>query len=195
MAPAGLIPPTLRRCVSAMLPPLILLLAAGCSTGAGGAGPSPSPFSSILAFYEGPLDHLSAVRRGVCPKHPSCSAYARQAVARHGEGLGWIMACDRLMRCGRDEARLAPKIRVNGQWRYHDPVERNDFWWQEEPAGTLGGAAGPGEGRGAAMPGDINAPLPGGHPPAADSVDRQASSDDAWRATVRPESTGRTPHR
>jgi len=70
---------------------------------------------------------------------PSCSEYAREAVARHGEIVGWIMASDRLMRCGRDEVRLAPRVRINGVWRYHDPVDRNDFWWtyQASKAGTI----------------------------------------------------------
>ena len=37
------------------------------------------------------------------------------------------MSMDRLMRCGRDEVRLAPKIWVNGEWKIFDPVETNDF--------------------------------------------------------------------
>ena len=61
--------------------------------------------------------------------HPSCSEYARQAMAKHGRVKGWLMATDRLMRCGRDETRLAPKVWVNGQIKYYDPVDNNDFWW------------------------------------------------------------------
>ncbi|AOY58881.1 conserved uncharacterized protein, DUF37 [Desulfococcus multivorans] len=109
---------------------LFAVLATGCGatgTGSAGGGYSASPFSGMLAFYRGPLDHLSAVRRGTCPMTPSCSEYAREAVARHGELRGWIMACDRLMRCGRDEIHRAPKVKVNGEWRYYDPVDRNDF--------------------------------------------------------------------
>ena len=83
----------------------------------------------LVDWYHGPLNHLSAVRRGPCPMHPSCSEYARQATAKHGPIIGWLMATDRLMRCGRDETRLAPKIRVNGRVKYHDPVDNNDFWW------------------------------------------------------------------
>ena len=85
--------------------------------------------SMLLDVYRGPLNHLSAVRRGPCPMHPSCSEYARQAMAKHGRIKGWLMATDRLMRCGRDETRLVPKVRVNGRIKYYDPVDNNDFWW------------------------------------------------------------------
>ncbi len=90
-----------------------------------------SPFSALLWFYRGPLNHLEAVRHGQCPMYPSCSEYAKKAVSKHGEITGWIMACDRLMRCGRDETGFAPEIYVNSTWKYYDPVERNDFWWYE----------------------------------------------------------------
>jgi len=82
-----------------------------------------------LRWYQGPLHHLAAVRRGECPMYPSCSEYCSQAIARHGWVLGWIMAADRLMRCGRDEMKLARRIRVEGNWKFYDPVESNDFWW------------------------------------------------------------------
>lgn len=85
--------------------------------------------TGLIGFYQGPLNHLSSVRRGPCPMHPSCSEYARQAMAKHGPLIGWTMATDRLLRCGRDETRLAPKVWVDGQLKYYDPVEQNDFWW------------------------------------------------------------------
>ncbi len=87
-----------------------------------------SLFEGVIDFYTGPLNHLKAVRRGVCSMYPSCSEYSRQAIARHGFARGWVMTMDRLMRCGRDETRLAPKILINGNWNYYDPVESNDIW-------------------------------------------------------------------
>ena len=87
----------------------------------------PGPFSVLVGFYRGPLNHLSAVRHGSCPMHPSCSEYARQAIEKHGEILGWIMTCDRLMRCGRDETHISPKIRINGQLKYADSLEQNEL--------------------------------------------------------------------
>jgi len=87
------------------------------------------PFSSMVKFYQGPLNHLSAVRRGTCPMYPSCSEYSKESIKKHGIIIGWMMTCDRLMRCGRDETKLASKIFVNGKWKYYDPVGQNDFWW------------------------------------------------------------------
>ncbi len=89
-----------------------------------------SLFADTLQIYRGPLNHLDAVRRGVCPMHPSCSEYGRQAVRNHGFVIGWAMAMDRLLRCGRDELKLAQKIWVAGQWKFYDPVSFNDSWWR-----------------------------------------------------------------
>ena len=91
--------------------------------------PSPSPYEDFLGIYRGPLNHLAGVRRGVCPMHPSCSEYSRQAVEKHGFVVGWAMAMDRLLRCGRDELRRAPTILVHGEWKFYDPLSANDNWW------------------------------------------------------------------
>jgi len=64
--------------------------------------------------------------------YPSCSEYSRSALRKHGPVLGWFMACDRLIRCGRNELDYAPKIPVNGKWRYFDPLSANDFWLKAE---------------------------------------------------------------
>ena len=80
----------------------------------------------VIRFYQ---EHLSGIDGNRCPMTPSCSEYAAQAIQKHGPVLGWIMACDRLLRCGRDEVALSPKVNVNGQVRVADPVEANDFWW------------------------------------------------------------------
>lgn len=108
-----------------------VLAAAWCLTGCAGMGmtEATSPFSALVAFYRGPLNHLAAVRAGVCPMTPSCSEYAMEAVAKHGEVVGWIMACDRLMRCGRDECRLVAPIQTPEGHRTPDPVSANDFGW------------------------------------------------------------------
>ena len=88
----------------------------------------------FVRFYQ---DHISPVDGDRCPMHPSCSEYARQAIQKHGPVLGWIMACDRLIRCGRDEVRLAPIRMVNTQPHTLDPVAANDFWWFTPPAKPL----------------------------------------------------------
>jgi len=82
--------------------------------------------SRIIRFYQ---KYISGADGSRCPMVPSCSEYAAQAVRKHGPAMGWIMAFDRLMRCGRSETRLAPEIRVHGKTRTYDPVSANDFWW------------------------------------------------------------------
>jgi hypothetical protein len=92
---------------------------------------------------------------------PSCSEYSRQAVARHGFAVGWVMSMDRLMRCGRDGLRWAPRTIVNGRVKYLDPLAVNDFWWA--PVGVA--AARPGdrivEGSPAAAPNPSQPPSSG----------------------------------
>jgi putative component of membrane protein insertase Oxa1/YidC/SpoIIIJ protein YidD len=99
--------------------PVILLC--GCSTA--------SPLSSAVRFYQGPLNHLSAVKSSECPMYPSCSEYSRECIQKHGSAIGWMMTVDRLMRCGRDDMRLLPRVVVDGKVKYFDPVSENDFWW------------------------------------------------------------------
>jgi len=91
-----------------------------------------NPLGSVIDIYRDDLDHLSAVRGSECPMYPSCSEYSKECIQKHGLLIGWIMTCDRLMRCGRDEMRLSPRILVNGKWKYYDPVEKNDFWWHKK---------------------------------------------------------------
>ncbi len=122
-----------------MLPKLIsymgLMLLLFACTHSGNNASSPATESSsthpIIAFYRGPLNHLEGVRRGECPMYPSCSEYSRQAIAKHGFTTGWVMTMDRLMRCSRDETKLAPKVYVKGKWKSYDPLENNDFWWAD----------------------------------------------------------------
>jgi len=85
--------------------------------------------NAFIKFYQ---EHISVVDGNRCPMHPSCSAYASQAIEKHGLIQGWVMACDRLVRCGRDEAKLSMKIIANNQEYIHDSVEANDFWWFEK---------------------------------------------------------------
>jgi uncharacterized protein len=78
-----------------------------------------------VRLYQG---YLSPVLGGRCPMYPSCSHYAVDAIEKHGAVTGWFMACDRLMRCGRDEVRLAPVVHINHSPHTFDTVAENDFW-------------------------------------------------------------------
>jgi hypothetical protein len=64
---------------------------------------------------------------------PSCSAYAGEAFRRHGWFWGWIMTCERLIRCGRDEIHLSPGVIHNGRIQTWDPVEANERIGKELP--------------------------------------------------------------
>lgn len=80
----------------------------------------------IIKFYQ---DHISAVDGDRCQMHPSCSVYANNAINKHGFFIGWMMACDRLVRCGRDEKKISATIVRDSQHYIFDTVESNDFWW------------------------------------------------------------------
>ena len=118
---------------------IFLFMLFGCATHPGvprSEPDSPSPAAQMIRFYQGPLNHLTAVRYGGCPMHPGCSAYSMAAIRAHGLLMGWIMACDRLIRCGGDETRLSPEVLAEGQWKCQDSLDRNDFWWHPQPADT-----------------------------------------------------------
>lgn len=112
---------------------LIPMLGTGCA-GTGNAPIRDDPGSlgeTLIHIYQGPLNHLSAVKDDGCPMHPNCSSYGLEAFAKHGPLMGWIMTCDRLMRCGRDECGLSTELIVDGRWKTLDTLDHNDDWWYE----------------------------------------------------------------
>lgn len=106
----------------------ILVLAAVFTTAPAIAGDPeiPDQKNMFIRFYQ---DHISAADGNRCPMTPSCSEYAARAIEKHGPIIGWIMASDRLIRCGRDEVKISPSVRINGMDYTADPVSANDFWW------------------------------------------------------------------
>jgi len=105
------------------------------------AGPAPggtpqdndasSPLVDVpIRFFQ---EIISPVDGPRCHSYPTCSAYARQSMAAHGAFMGWIMTCDRLMRDGRDDNHLLPRIRIGNHDYADDPVSANDFWWYRRP--------------------------------------------------------------
>jgi putative membrane protein insertion efficiency factor len=112
---------------------VVITIAFWCSSSAFcGEASFPSQRNFIVRFYQ---NYLSGADGSRCPMMPSCSEYAAQAVERHGPVIGWIMTCDRILRCGRSETELASRIRVQGRLYVHDPLSRNDFWWFEPRSG------------------------------------------------------------
>jgi len=73
--------------------------------------------------------YISPVDGNRCPMYPSCSKYCLEAAQKHGLLMGWVMSCDRLVRCGRDELKLSPTVLVNDAKLSYDPLTNNDFWW------------------------------------------------------------------
>lgn len=79
-----------------------------------------------IRFFQNVISPVDGDR---CNMRPSCSQYAIDAVSGHGLLMGWIMSCDRLIRCGRDETGLSP-MEIKGDETYcMDPLKNNDFWW------------------------------------------------------------------
>jgi putative component of membrane protein insertase Oxa1/YidC/SpoIIIJ protein YidD len=69
---------------------------------------------------------ISPVKGGnTCPMYPSCSQYAKISF----QVLPWYKAytssLERLLRCG-NELQMYPRVRVNGQIRWYDPVITED---------------------------------------------------------------------
>jgi len=80
----------------------------------------------FIKFYR---EQISVVDGNRCSMYPSCSSYASEALEKHGLITGWVMVCDRLVRCGRDEVKFSMKTVVNNQEYIYDSVAGNDFWW------------------------------------------------------------------
>ena len=76
-------------------------------------------FDWALRAYRATAGRVDGSR---CPSHPTCSAYAREAVARHGPITGWVLTAGRLL-SEADEAAFAPRILVGGRWKVYAPVE------------------------------------------------------------------------
>ena len=98
------------------------------------SGPSSIPvqvFDAYLRFFQTVISPVDGARSAM---YPTGSAYARQAFAKHGALLGFVLTAERLMHEG-NERLVAPRIRKYGRWRIYDPLEANDRWWhQPEPA-------------------------------------------------------------
>jgi putative component of membrane protein insertase Oxa1/YidC/SpoIIIJ protein YidD len=78
----------------------------------------------IAAFYPQAIGERDG---RPCPSYPVCSLYAHQALERYGLLLGSWIALDRLIHEGGDIA-TGPFVRVQGESRLYDTLERNTFW-------------------------------------------------------------------
>ena len=79
------------------------------------------------ALIRGFQKYVSPVDGPRCSMYPTCSAYALQAVRKHGPLFGVLLTVDRLYHEGDPVERQQP-IAIHGYRRFHDPLENNDFW-------------------------------------------------------------------
>lgn len=95
--------------------------------------PNLHPASIPIRLYQ---RVISPIDSGRCHMSPSCSSYSLDAFERHGLLVGWVMTCDRLIRCGGDEFAVSGSRELNGKHYCNDTVDNNDFWWytkEEKP--------------------------------------------------------------
>ena len=88
---------------------------------------SPLKYSlaSAVKFYQYAISPVIGSR---CSMYPSCSHYSVLALKKHGGLLGFVMTTDRLMHEA-EELKSGPIIEKKGKYLIYDPVENNDFWW------------------------------------------------------------------
>ena len=72
--------------------------------------------------------YISPVDGDRCNMYPTCAAYSRESVEKHGFVLGLLLTVDRLIHEGNEMDR-APLIKKWDRYRYYDPVRNNDYWW------------------------------------------------------------------
>lgn len=87
-----------------------------------------APLKAGVRFFQRFISPVDGPR---CRMYPTCSAYALQALDRHGPLLGTMLTIDRLLHESDPREHRRP-VRVDGRVRFYDPVENNDFWLEEE---------------------------------------------------------------
>ena len=90
-----------------------------------------APGILLISFFQ---TVVSPVDVASCDFYPTCSAYAKQALQKHGLFIGLVMASERLCRIHSPEG--YEPIEKFGTYYYYDPVENNDFWFYTRRAGT-----------------------------------------------------------
>ena len=85
------------------------------------------PARLLITFFQ---KVISPVDGATCDFYPTCSAYAREALKKHGLLLGLTMANERANREHSPEG--YELIFRFGRYYIYDPVENNDFWFSKE---------------------------------------------------------------
>ena len=86
-----------------------------------------SPFLFLVRCYQ----HQISPAASPCPLYPSCSAYAVEAIKKHGL-LGIPMTGDRLIReASAIRNKQQPAI-INGRLKIQDPLTDHDLWMKHQ---------------------------------------------------------------
>jgi len=86
------------------------------------------PLERVIRQFQ---KYISPVDGPRCSMYPTCSAYALQAIRKHGPLLGTFIFVDRLYHEG-DPLERQQQIISNGYTRYHDPLKKNTFWLESD---------------------------------------------------------------
>lgn len=89
---------------------------------------------ALVGFYQRIISPIGASSCRMCP---SCSAFAREAFARHGFLRGMMLTSDRLMRDSFFAGTEYPLICKDGRWLHHDPLRENTLWWRRDRGRTI----------------------------------------------------------
>ena len=89
------------------------------------------PIKLLITFFQ---KVISPVDGATCDFYPTCSAYAKQALKKHGLFLGLVMASERVIRDHSPEG--YDLIYKFDRYYVYDPVENNDFWFNKRMNGS-----------------------------------------------------------
>lgn len=87
-----------------------------------------NPLVQGIRFFQ---RYISVVDSPRCPMYPTCSAYALQALDKHGPLLGSFITVDRLLHETNPLEQTEPLSGFERE-RFYDPLSRNDFWLSQE---------------------------------------------------------------
>ena len=79
---------------------------------------------------------VSPVDGDRCFMYPTCAAYSKEALEKHGFFVAILMTADRLIHEGNERGRT-PLIKVGDRLRHFDPLTNNNFWWRQEKNGAV----------------------------------------------------------
>jgi putative membrane protein insertion efficiency factor len=74
---------------------------------------------------------ISPADGGGCTYYPTCSGYSVQSLRKHGPVLGFILTAERVNRNHSNQDGYFPQLKKFGRVYLYDPVENNDFWFDD----------------------------------------------------------------